>query len=104
MTDTTTPKGHYLLVVLPDGKSAVRREYLQLEREDETLDEATERWILQHPSMVNRQRNRDKTANNLRAQILEVRFCRPSSWYRENKLGAHAEPGATTTKTRRRAA
>lgn len=76
-----TLKGHYLMLVLPDGKHAVRREYVPLEREDETVAEATERWITAHPTMVKRQRNRERTANALRAGILERRLCRPTSWW-----------------------
>lgn len=75
-------KGHYLMLVLPDGKNAIRREYVQLEREDETVAEATERWVLEHPDMVDRKRNRDKTADRIRAEVLERRLCRPTSWHR----------------------
>ncbi len=76
-------KGHYLMVVLPVGKFEVRREYLPLEREDETVEEALERWILQHPDMVARQRNREKTARRLRGTPISTKLCRPSSWHRQ---------------------
>lgn len=74
---------HYLLVVLPDGKSAVRREYFELLSPDETITEAVGRWIECHPDMIDRVRNRDRTAERIRSEVLELRLCHPSSWYRE---------------------
>ena len=76
-------KGHYLMLVLPDGKNAIRREYIPLVREDEDIEEATSRWVLQHPTMVNRQRNRDRQERKLRADVIDRKLCRPTSWHRE---------------------
>lgn len=76
-------KGHYLVLVLPDGKHAIRREYVELDSEDETIAEATERWVQAHPSMAGRQRNRERTANALRESIVSRSIARPTSWHRE---------------------
>lgn len=93
-------KGHYLLLVLPDGKHSIRREYVPLVREDETVAEATERWIENHPDMIDRQRNRARVADRLRGEIIEARLCRPSSWHRAQAEAAGlpwpAPPGKTT--------
>lgn len=96
-------KGHYLLVVLPDGAHAIRREYLELEREDETLEEATDRWILGHPDMVDRQRNRAKVAEAIRNSIISLRLCRPTSWLRAQaeKAGLPWPTPPAKTRTRR---
>lgn len=75
-------KGHYLMLVLPEGKHAIRREYVPLESEDETVAEATERWVAGHPNMVKRKRNRERVADALRAEILERRLCRPTSYWK----------------------
>jgi len=74
---------HYLLIVLPDGKHAVRREYLPLLSPEETIPEAVSRWIENHPDMVKRQRNRDKVAERIRSKVLELRLCHPTSWHEQ---------------------
>ena len=94
--------GHYLLVVLPEGKEDVRREYLPLLHEDETMEEATDRWV--ELKLGNRQRNRAKVGSQLLNSIIGRRICRPTSWHRANKTLAFAEPVPGGKKSRRRAA
>lgn len=81
-------RGHYLLIVLPNGKDHVRREYVPLERINETEAEVLDRYVRDHRDMRNRQRNRDKTEAKLRGEILYTRMCRPSSWLRAQKESA----------------
>lgn len=76
-------KGHYLVLLLPDGREAVRREYVQLEHEDETIDEAVERWLRQHPRMAGRRRNREKTARAILSTVISRGIARPTSWYEQ---------------------
>lgn len=83
---------HYLLLVFPDGKQYVRREYLELSDPDETAESALDRWVESHPNMINRQRNRERTARALRESILYVQLCHPSSWYRERRGAGLTEP------------
>ncbi|MDH5225698.1 MAG: hypothetical protein OEW46_13115 [Actinomycetota bacterium] len=77
---------HYLLLVLPDGKAAIRREYIELLSPEETIEEAEARWIEER--LGNRQRNRAKVAGQLRESVLERRLCHPSSWIRERREAA----------------
>lgn len=93
MSTHAGPKGHYLQITLPEGKESVRRVYVPLVSETETIAEATDRWV--EEQLGDRQRNRDKVGNQLRASIVDRRITRPSAWYREHRLGAHAEPGTT---------
>lgn len=81
---------HYLMLVF-EGKSEVKREYLALTDVDESKEHAIERWIARHPRMQGRQRNIEKTRNALRESISWSRICRPSSW-------ARAQREASTTK------
>lgn len=76
-------KGHYLEITLSVGKAEVERAYIELQREDETVQEVVERWILGHPKMVDRIRNRAKVAAQLRERILYARIARPTSYYRQ---------------------
>lgn len=89
---------HYLLLTFADGKDSVRREYFALTDPDETPESALDRWVESHPDMVTRVRNRDKVGAALKNSPLYVRLCRPSSWYRDNKQGAFAEPNGNGTK------
>lgn len=88
---------HYLMVVQALGKSDLTRVYVPLASEDETLAEAFDRWLDQ--AVAHRKRNVAKAREAVRASVIEKRLCRPTSWYRRNKLGAFAEPG---TKPKRR--
>ena len=72
---------HYLVLTLPDGKDAVRREHLELLHPDETLDEAIERWVTRE--LGSRQRRRAEVSTKLRVSILGARIARPTSHYRD---------------------
>lgn len=74
-------KHHYLVLTLPEGKEHVRYEYFPLERIEETVTEAVDRWI--DVKLGSRQRNRAKVGDRLRASILTARLARPTAWYRE---------------------
>lgn len=93
-------KGHYLNLVLAEGKDSIKREYLPLLHEDESVEEATERWV--ELKLGNRQRNRAKVGTRFLNSILFRRISRPTSWYRANKLAAFAEPTPGGKKRRRR--
>jgi len=90
---------HYLLLVFAEGKENVRREYVELNEPDETAEAALERWVQSHPDMIDRQRNRDRTAAALRASPLYVHLCHPSSWHRERR--EQDTPSAVAGKVRR---
>lgn len=90
-------KGHYLLLVLKDGKASVRREYVELLEVDETVEQATERWVEQ--KLLGRQRNRAKAGAALLNLVIMRRICRPSSWHRTQEA---APVAATTTRRRKR--
>lgn len=96
--------GHYLVVTLPEGKEDVRREFLPLEKVDEDEADAVERWILQHPDMITRKRNREKTADAIRASILYTRIARPSSYYQAIEEREGRKPWLPKRRKRRVAA
>lgn len=73
-------KGHYLMLLLPEGKNDVRRFYMQLAHEDETLDEAVERYV--SDSVAGRKRNIAMARERVRRNILDAKLCRPTSWHR----------------------
>lgn len=79
---------HYLLLVFAEGREeSIRREYLELLSPEETSGEALERWVISHPSMLTRKRNRTKVAESLRNSPLYVKLCHPSSWLLAGKGG-----------------
>lgn len=68
----------------------------------ETREEATERFVLGHPDMVNRQRNRDKTARRIRTGIIGYRLAVPTSERRREAEEAGLPfPAPVGRKTRR---
>jgi len=74
-------KGHYLLVVVGEGKGSFEREYFELESEDETAEEALTRWILQHPDMRDRKRNRYRMERAIRESVEYVKLTHPTGWH-----------------------
>lgn len=92
-------KGHYLQLTLPEGKENVRREYVELAHEDETVDEAIERWVTRQ--LGARQRNRAKAATRLKVSILHARITRPTSYLRE-RAEAQGLPFPTPVPVKRR--
>ncbi len=72
-------KGHYLLLVISVGKTDFRREYLPLSSEDETVEEATDRWL--DMQVEGRKRNVQKARNYARESIQRRQLCRPSAWW-----------------------
>jgi len=76
---------HYLLLVFAVTENTIRREYLELSEPDEPAEAALERWVQSHPDMIDRQRNREKTAARLRGEPLYVQLCHPSSWWQAQR-------------------
>lgn len=78
-------KGHYLMLAFGDRSSqgvlVERREYFEID-EDEETESALTRWVASHPTMIDRQRNRDRQETILRESVLFTNICRPSSWHR----------------------
>ena len=94
-------KGHYVMLVFAVGKTEVRREYVEIEP-DETAEQGIARWIAEHPTMIDRQRNRERQARALEGSILEHRIARPTSWHREQALAAGLPwPTPPSRRTRR---
>lgn len=93
------PKGHYLVLVLEDGKSSVRREHVPLLSVDEEAWAAMGRWI--ESKLEGRKRNREVAANRLRATVLSYRIARPTSFYRE-EIEARERGDAPKKKGQRR--
>lgn len=77
---------HYLQLVLPEGSHSIKREYLELTHEDETIEQATERWV--ELKLGNRQRSRAKVGAQLLNSIISRRICHPSSWHRSKAESA----------------
>jgi len=98
---------HYLVLTFAEGKESVRREHIELLDPEESAEAALERWVMSHPDMIDRQRNREKTAAALRASPLFVKIAHPTSWYREQAdiqgRPFPSPPGGYTTSRRRRA-
>jgi hypothetical protein len=91
---------HYLVLTFPVGKEHVRREHFALAHEDETLDEAIERWVVVR--LGKRQRNRAKAATKLKVSILHARIARPSSyWVEQAEKNGTAYPAPVGRKSRR---
>jgi len=91
--------GHYLLLHVSSG-AGFTRVYFPLTSPDEGLRAARERWL--DEQVKGRQRNVAKARDAAEAKIEEARICRPTSWYRENQLGAFAPKKAVTATRRRR--
>ena len=100
--------GHYLMLQVSHGTSddAFTRVYLPLLTEDETAEEATERYVEAVVKANTNSKSRKKTIQAVRsnaiASIDMVRLCRPTSWHREKGTGAFASPGTGTTSRKRR--
>lgn len=77
--------GHYLMLLL-EVKDGLKRVYFALASEQETLEEATDRWV--QSRLAGRKRNRAKAENALYATILSAKFCRPTSWHRQQAEAA----------------
>jgi hypothetical protein len=75
-------KGHYLLIVLPDGESKVERIYWPLASVEETADAALTRWV-EHELRDRKTRGKlyDAAEQAVRGRVLYVRITRPTSWY-----------------------
>lgn len=91
-------KGHYLMIVR-ESKTDVKREYITLEHEFETADEALDRYV--RMSLAGRQRNRAVAEDRIRRGISYVRVCHPSSWIREQREASES-PAKTTGARRKR--
>lgn len=82
---------HYLLIELNVGtvkNPVTERVYFELLSPEETIPEATGRWLESHPDMIDRQRNRDRTRERIMSQVERRQLCHPSSWYREQAEAA----------------
>lgn len=91
---------HYLALIVTNGKD-FDRVYFPLLSPEETAAQAMGRWI--ETQVAGRKRNMDKARDQARARVESYRIARPTSWYRENELGAFApaKPRATTRRRRR---
>ena len=101
--------GHYLMLQVSHGKEAdaFTRVYLPLlDIEEETAEEATERYVEAVVKANTNSKSRKKTIaavrSNAIASIDLVRLCRPTSWHREKGTGAFASPGTGPTSRKRR--
>jgi hypothetical protein len=90
--------GHYLVLHVTVGKE-FERVYFPLSSPEETKEDATERWL--DAQVKGRQRNIQRARAALVARIEHAGIARPTSWYRENDLGAFAPPGSTRKRRRR---
>lgn len=92
---------HYLYLQLRVGSGATfERVYVPLTSPDESLRAARERWL--DLQVAGRRRNVAKARAAAEARIEDARICRPTSWYRENQLGAFAPPKPQSATRRRR--
>jgi len=89
---------HYLSLTLTLGKSDFERVYFPLTSPEETVAEATDRWL--DAQVAHRKRNVAKARRQVEARIENVRIARPSSWNEENARGIWAP--RTGKKKRRR--
>lgn len=98
--------GHYLELHVSTGKEAFERIYLPLVRIDETVEEATERWL--DRMTAGRKRNIAKARGQLRGRVILARIARPSSYYRAQAEAAGLDyeagerPKGKTTRRRGR--
>ena len=90
--------GHYLLLHVSAG-AGFDRVFFPLLTPEETAEAATERWLDQQ--VEGRQRNVEKARRAAAAKIEDRRLCHPTSWYRDNELGAFA-PKTLRRKTQAR--
>lgn len=88
---------HYLVLTLPEKGDNVYREYVELSEPDESVEDALTRWVMK--KLDGRVRNRDKKERELRGSVIYAKLARPSSWYRDNKQGAFAEPNGNGKKS-----
>jgi hypothetical protein len=95
-------KGHYLLIVQPDGESQVTRTYWPLASVEESADAALTRWV-EHELRDRKTRGKlyEAAERNLRGGVLYVKLTRPTSWYDDARERGELAPGK---RARRRAA
>jgi len=73
-------KGHYLMFIF-ESKEGLHREYWPLLKPEEDIEEATERWV--QSRLAHRKRNLAKAREDLMKTISSRRFCRPTSWHKD---------------------
>ena len=91
--------GHYLQLQLTVGKG-FERVYFPLASPDETKAEAVSRWL--DDRVKGRKRNVAKARELQAKRIEQSRLCHPTSWYRDNELGAFAPAESRPKRKRRR--
>lgn len=75
-------QGHYLLIIVTEGKS-FERVYWPLDSVEEEPRQALARWIESQVEATGRVRKLDTLRDQIRATVEGYRICRPTSWHRE---------------------